>query len=259
MALQTEKDHFQITYAFHSRYRCRLKLLWIFFVADADAAVLCSLKGPHSRKMCFGNSFISLQIQIQRNIIIELFPLWVRTNGKAPNCRSQRVQFADSIRKLHCQGMFNSDRANWIHKSHFQFTKVSPSLLCSESYSFARGFVANSDRSDLNSESEWKTSLVPLLGVNWWKSFLSATLWCPPPRCGAPPPVDFCSSGDSIINSRSFRFGWIEKKASIIWHLTFVRSTCPKIIYPKCFWAGGCESDLQNPPQIKRHDPLTKF
>ena len=47
MALQTEKTYLRINYAFHSRYRYRRKLFWnLFFVADTDTVVLCSLEGP---------------------------------------------------------------------------------------------------------------------------------------------------------------------------------------------------------------------
>ena len=51
VALQTEKKYFGINYACHSRYRYRQRLFWnLFFIADADAAVLCSFEGgPHCR------------------------------------------------------------------------------------------------------------------------------------------------------------------------------------------------------------------
>ena len=47
------------------------------------------------------------------------------------DCRLQRFQLAESVRKVfqqfYCQRMFNSDRANLICNSHFQFARVLPS------------------------------------------------------------------------------------------------------------------------------------
>ena len=44
MALQTEKNFFQINYGFHSRYR-RILFGNLFCLADADTAVLCGFEG----------------------------------------------------------------------------------------------------------------------------------------------------------------------------------------------------------------------
>ena len=46
MALQTEKNYFQINYASRSRYRYRRISFWkLFPIADAETAVPCSLEG----------------------------------------------------------------------------------------------------------------------------------------------------------------------------------------------------------------------
>ena len=44
--------------------------------------------------------------------------------------------------------MYNSDRTNSIRNSHFQFSRVSCSLLCEVSFELAIGFAANWDCND---------------------------------------------------------------------------------------------------------------
>ena len=71
------KNYFLNNLAFHSRYRYRQKLFWNYFlVADAETAVLFSLEGGSVADKVISEIICrSQQIQIQVNIIFELFPL----------------------------------------------------------------------------------------------------------------------------------------------------------------------------------------
>ena len=107
-------------------------------MADADTAVLCSFSfegAAQQIKIIVDIIFVSQQIQIQRNIIFELFPLWIRTKGIKIGKKKAYTALLQCKTFL-CRKKLGPQRKDFGGRNGFPgFYRVCVSTTCLESFS----------------------------------------------------------------------------------------------------------------------------